>query len=58
MAAGGFARASAAEPADMDFEPVKQTVTAQVDARFGMLLPESNQRTRRSPARSTAGTDG
>jgi len=24
----------------MDFEPVKQTVTAQVDARFGMLLPE------------------
>jgi len=58
MAAGGFARASAAEPADMDFEPVKQAVTAQVDARFGMLLPESNQRTRRSPARSNAGTDG
>jgi len=40
MAAGGVARASAAEPAEMDFEPVKQTVTAQVDARFGMLLPE------------------
>ena len=40
MAAGGVARASAAEPPEMDFEPVKQTVTAQVDARFGMLLPE------------------
>ena len=39
MAAGGVMRASAAEPAGMDFEPVKQTVTAQVDARFGMLLP-------------------
>jgi len=40
MAAGGVARASAPEPADMDFEPVRQTVTAQVEARFGMLLPE------------------
>jgi uncharacterized protein len=40
MAAGGVARASLAESAGMDFEPVKQTVTAQVDARFGMLLPE------------------
>jgi uncharacterized protein len=46
MPAAGVARASAAEPADMDFEPVKQAVTAQVDARFGMLLPESGQRTR------------
>lgn len=40
MAAGGAARASGAEPAGMDFEPVKQAVTAQVEARFGMLLPE------------------
>jgi uncharacterized protein len=40
MAAGGLLRASLAEPAGMVFEPVKQTVTAQVDARFGMLLPE------------------
>jgi len=24
----------------MDFEPVKQTVAAQVEARFGMVLPE------------------
>ena len=40
MAAGGMARASAPEPADMDFEPVRQTVTAQVEARFGMQLPE------------------
>jgi hypothetical protein len=39
--AGGRALASAAEPAEMDFEPVKQTVTAEVDARFTMLLPES-----------------
>jgi uncharacterized protein len=38
MAAGGVARgASAAESAAMDFEPVKQAVTAQVEARFGML---------------------
>jgi uncharacterized protein len=40
MSAGVAARASLAEPAGMDFEPVKQTVTAQVEARFGMLLPE------------------
>jgi uncharacterized protein len=40
MAAGGAAHASAAELAAMDFEPVKQAVTAQVEARFGMLLPE------------------
>ena len=40
MAAGGVARASLPEPAGMDFEPVRQTVTAQVEARFGMLLPE------------------
>ena len=40
FAAGGVARASLAEPADMDFEPARQTVTAQVEARFGMLLPE------------------
>jgi uncharacterized protein len=40
VAAGGVARASLAESAGMGFEPVKQTVTAQVDARFGMLLPE------------------
>ena len=44
MAAGGVARASAPEPADMDFEPVRQTVTAQVEARFGMLLPEPRHR--------------
>lgn len=40
MAAAGVGGASAAEPASMDFEPVKQTVTAQVEARFGMLLPD------------------
>lgn len=40
MAAGGPARASLPEPAGMDFEPVKQTVTAQIEARFEMLLPE------------------
>ena len=40
MAAGGVARASLPEPTGMDFEPVRQTVTAQVEARFGMLLPE------------------
>lgn len=40
---GGVMRAMAAEPAAMDFEPVKQTVTAQVDARFGMLLPEKTR---------------
>jgi len=40
LGAGGVARASLAEPADMDFEPARQTVTAQVEARFGMLLPE------------------
>jgi uncharacterized protein len=40
LAAGGVARASPAESAGMDFEPVRQTVTAQVEARFGMLLPE------------------
>jgi uncharacterized protein YggE len=40
MAAAGVGRASVPEPADMDFEPVRQTVTAQVEARFGMLLPE------------------
>jgi uncharacterized protein len=39
-AAGGVARASAPGPADMEFEPVRQTVTAQVEARFAMLLPE------------------
>jgi uncharacterized protein len=39
-AAGGVARASLPEPAGLDFEPVRQTVTAQVEARFGMLLPE------------------
>jgi uncharacterized protein len=38
-AAGGAAPAPMGEPADMDFEPVKQAVTAQVEARFGMLLP-------------------
>lgn len=38
--AGGVARASAPELADMEFEPVRQTVTAQVEARFAMLLPE------------------
>jgi uncharacterized protein len=37
---GGAWRASAAESAAMDFEPVKQAVTAQVEARFGMLLQE------------------
>ncbi len=40
MAAGGAA-ALAGEPPSLDFEPVKQPVTAQVDARFEMLLPES-----------------
>jgi uncharacterized protein YggE len=40
------ARASAGmfaggEPAALDFEPVKQSVTAQVEARFTMVLPEA-----------------
>jgi len=39
MTAGAAAHASMAEPADMAFEPVKQAVTAQVEARFEMLLP-------------------
>ena len=36
--AQGFAK-SAGAPLSLDFEPVKQSVTAQVDARFGMVLP-------------------
>lgn len=32
--------AAATGPPSLDFEPVKQPVTAQVDARFGMILPE------------------
>lgn len=38
-AAGGRTLALAGEPPSLDFEPVKQPVTAQVDARFGMVLP-------------------
>jgi uncharacterized protein YggE len=40
-AAGSRAAALAAEPPSLDFEPVKQTVTAHLDARFGVVLPES-----------------
>jgi uncharacterized protein len=38
--AAGLARAAApgGEPPSLDFEPVKQTVTAQVEARFAMVL--------------------
>jgi uncharacterized protein YggE len=43
-AAVGVASASLAEPPAMEFEPVSQTVTAQVEARFGMLLPVSRLR--------------
>jgi len=38
FAARGAAQAYDAEPAGLDFEPVKQSVTAQIDARFGMTL--------------------
>jgi uncharacterized protein len=38
-AASARAPMPADEPPSLDFEPVKQTVTAQVDARFGMVLP-------------------
>ena len=39
--AGGVAAAAlAGGPPVLDFEPVKQPVTAQIDARFAMLLPE------------------
>ncbi len=43
MAAGGpamFARGGAAQ-AELDFEPARQTVTAQVEARFAMTVPAS-----------------
>ena len=39
-AAGGRAAMLAEEPPSLEFEPVKQPVTARVDARFGMVLPE------------------
>jgi hypothetical protein len=42
MAAAGLrAPAHADEPPALDFEPVKQPVTAQVDARFGVVLPRA-----------------
>jgi uncharacterized protein len=36
-ARGGRALMSAGEPAELDFEPARQLVTARVEARFGML---------------------
>ncbi len=42
MAAGRAAAFSAgAAQAELDFEPVRQTVTAQVEARFAMIMPAS-----------------
>jgi hypothetical protein len=38
-AAGSRAPALAGEPPNLDFEPVKQTVSAHLDARFGVVLP-------------------
>ena len=35
----GFARG--ASQAELDFEPARQTVTAQVEARFAMTVPAS-----------------
>lgn len=46
VAAGGIARTAplAGEPPPgLDFEPVKQTVTAQVEARFAMVVAEPPQ---------------
>lgn len=40
MAAGAARSLAAGEPPGLDFEPVKQTVTAQVEARFGAVLPD------------------
>jgi uncharacterized protein len=44
MAADGAAHASPTEPTGMALGPVKQTVTAQIEARFAMLLPELRHR--------------
>lgn len=42
MAAGRAAvRAGGQSQAELDFEPARQTVTAQVEARFAMTVPES-----------------
>ena len=42
MAAGRAAGFAGAPPqAELDFEPATQTVTAQVEARFGMTMPAS-----------------
>ena len=42
MAAGGAVGfAKGAPPAELDFEPARQTVTAQVEARFAMTVPAS-----------------
>lgn len=40
MAASAGALGAAAEPARLDFEPAKQTVRAQVEARFTMTAPD------------------
>lgn len=40
----GFARAEPPQP-ELDLEPAKQTVSAQVDARFTMTRPASDQAT-------------
>jgi len=43
-AAAGVARASSiGEPPSLDFEPVKQTISAQVEARFTMVLAQPAQ---------------
>jgi len=43
-AAGSRAPALAGEPPSLDFEPVKQTVSAHLDARFAVVLPEPASR--------------
>jgi uncharacterized protein len=39
LAAAGSRAPALGEPPSLDFEPVKQTVTAHLDARFGVVLP-------------------
>jgi len=43
-AAGSRAAAFAGESPSLDFEPAKQTVTAHLDARFAVVLPEPASR--------------
>ena len=41
MAASRATAFSGAPQAELDFEPARQTVTAQVEARFAMVMPTS-----------------